>query len=107
MGSGWFDRTAPPLSTSLQGKQGMQGVFALVRGGSNTSNLLEPSQPLRFDVLEPPRTSAKTPCTLCFPCNDAGKEVGRTTLNSCDKPLHSLLSLYACVPRRFDEVRGA
>ena len=45
MGSGWFDRTEPPLSTSLQGKQGMQGVFALVRGGSNTSNLIEPSQP--------------------------------------------------------------
>ena len=23
MGSGWFDRTEPPLSTSLQGKQGV------------------------------------------------------------------------------------
>ena len=29
-------------STSLQGKQGVQGAYALVRGGSSTSNLLEP-----------------------------------------------------------------
>ena len=42
MSSGWFDCTEPSLSTSLQGKQGVQGAYALVRGGSSTSNLLEP-----------------------------------------------------------------
>ena len=42
MSSGWFDCTEPSLSTSLQGKQGMQGAYALVRGGSSTSNLIEP-----------------------------------------------------------------
>ena len=44
MSSGWFDCTEPSLSTSLQGKQGMQGAYALVRGGSSTSNLIEPSR---------------------------------------------------------------
>ena len=44
MSSGWFDHTEPSLSTSLQGKQGVQGAYALVRGGSSTSNLLEPSR---------------------------------------------------------------
>ena len=42
MSSGWFDCTEHSLSTSLQGKQGVQGAYALVRGGSSTSNLLEP-----------------------------------------------------------------
>ena len=42
MSSGWFDCTEPSLSTLLQGKQGVQGAYALVRGGSSTSNLLEP-----------------------------------------------------------------
>ena len=32
------------LTTSLQGKQGVQGAYALVRGGSSASNLLEPSR---------------------------------------------------------------
>ena len=40
MSSGWFDCTEPFLSTSLQGKQGVQGAYALVRGGSSTSNLI-------------------------------------------------------------------
>ena len=40
MSSGWFDCTEPSLSTSLQGKQGVQGADALVRGGSSTSNLV-------------------------------------------------------------------
>ena len=44
MSSGWFDGTEPSLSTLLQGKQGVQGAYALVRGGSSTSNLLEPSR---------------------------------------------------------------
>ena len=42
--SGWFDFTEPYLSTSLQGKQGVQGAYALVRGGSSTSNLVESFQ---------------------------------------------------------------
>ena len=43
MSSVWFDCTEPSLSTSLQGKQGVQGVYALVRRGSSTLNLIEPS----------------------------------------------------------------
>ena len=42
MSSGWFDCTEPSLTTSLQGKQGVQGACTLVRGGSSASNLLEP-----------------------------------------------------------------
>ena len=39
--------TVPNLSltTSLQGTKGVQGSYALVRGGSSASNLLEPSRP--------------------------------------------------------------
>ena len=44
MSSGWFDCTEPSLTTSLQGKQGVQDAYALVRGGLSTSNLLEPSR---------------------------------------------------------------
>ena len=33
MSSGWFDCTEPSLSTSSLGKQGMQGAYAVVRGG--------------------------------------------------------------------------
>ena len=44
MSSGWFDCTEPSLSTSLQWKQGMPGTYALVGGGSSTSNLVEPSR---------------------------------------------------------------
>ena len=43
MSSVWFDCTEPSLSTSLQGKQGVQGAYALVRGCSSTSNLIEPT----------------------------------------------------------------
>ena len=42
MSSGWFDCTEPSLSTLLQGKQGVQGAYALVRGGSSILNPLEP-----------------------------------------------------------------
>ena len=34
----------PSRTTALQGKQGVQGARALVRGGSSASNLLEPSR---------------------------------------------------------------
>ena len=44
MSSGWFDCTEPSLSTAVQGKQGVQGAYALVRGGSSTSNLFEPTR---------------------------------------------------------------
>ena len=44
MSSGWFDCTEPSLGTLLQGKQGVQGAYAIVRGGSSTSNLLEPTR---------------------------------------------------------------
>ena len=36
MSSGWFDCTEPSLGTALQGKQGVQGAYARVRGGSST-----------------------------------------------------------------------
>ena len=39
MSSGWVDCTEPSLSTSLQGKQGVQGAYA-VRDGSTIPNLL-------------------------------------------------------------------
>ena len=42
--SGWFDCTEPSLATAVQGKPGVQGAYALVRGGSSTSNLIEPSR---------------------------------------------------------------
>ena len=42
--SGWFDCTEPSLATSVQGKQGVQGASALVRGGSSTANLSEPTR---------------------------------------------------------------
>ena len=48
MSSGWFDCTEPSLSTSLKGTQGMQGAYAVVRGGSSTSNLIEPSRTTSF-----------------------------------------------------------
>ena len=38
MSSGWFDCTEPSLATSLKGKQGVHGAYALVQGGSSTSN---------------------------------------------------------------------
>ena len=44
MSSGCFDCTEPSLYTSLQGKKGVQGAYALVRGGSSTSNLIEPTR---------------------------------------------------------------
>ena len=44
MSSGWFDCTEPSLCTLLQVKQGVQGAYAIVRGGSSTSNLLEPTR---------------------------------------------------------------
>ena len=67
MSSGWFDCTEPSLCTSLQGKQGVQGAYAIVRGGSSTANLIEPTR--TTTLLEPPRTSAEAPCTPCFTAN--------------------------------------
>ena len=42
MSSGWFNCTKPSLTTSVEGKQGEQGAYALVLGGSSASNLHEP-----------------------------------------------------------------
>ena len=44
MSVGRVNSTELSLTTSLQGKQGVQGANSLVRGGSSPSNLLEPSQ---------------------------------------------------------------
>ena len=43
MSSGWFDSTEPSITTSLEGKHFVQDAYALVRGSSSASNLLEPS----------------------------------------------------------------
>ena len=42
--SGWFNCTEPSVSTSVQGKQVVQGAYALVCGGSGTVNLIDPSR---------------------------------------------------------------
>ena len=42
MSSMWFNCTEPSLSTSLQGKQDVQGAYALVHAHRNSSNLLKP-----------------------------------------------------------------
>ena len=39
--SEWFDCTEPSLTTSLEGKQGVQGAYVLVRVHRTSSNLLE------------------------------------------------------------------
>ena len=64
MSSGWFDCTEPSLTTSVQGNQGLQGAYALVRGGSSASNLLDPEiarcvevSSGWFDFAEPSLTS--------------------------------------------------
>ena len=51
MSSGWFDCTEPSLSTSLQRRQGVQGAYALVRGGSSTSNLVEPRRTFSNHII--------------------------------------------------------
>ena len=37
MSSGWFDCTEPSLTTSLEGKQGVHGAYALVRAPTRES----------------------------------------------------------------------
>ena len=41
MSSGWFDYTELSLTTSLQGKQGVQGAYGVVQVHRTSSNLLE------------------------------------------------------------------
>ena len=61
MSLGWFDCTEPSLSTSLQGKHGVQGAYGLVWGGSSTSNG-------SMCLNHPELVHLK-----CFPCNDVGR----------------------------------
>ena len=84
MSSGWFDCTEPSLSTSLQGKQGVQGAYALVRGGSSTSNLKVEFIPLQLPTNSLRRTKANGPAdqakrtkrkvrrTFCLVCRSLG-----------------------------------
>ena len=65
MSSGCFDCTEPSLSTSLQGKQGMKGGYALVRGGSSTSNLIVEFIPLQLPTNSLRRTK-HTPSSICL-----------------------------------------
>ena len=95
----WFDCTEPSLSTSLQGKQCVQGAYALVQGGSCTSHLLEPHNhryskvcrvhPHEFGVVRLSRTfstlifTGETRFAACF-CTSSGckrMEPPRTFLN--------------------------
>ena len=85
--SGWFDCAEPALTTSLKGKLGVQGAYALVRGGSRTANLLEPQQrrenkvcrvlPQEFGVVRLCRTfsnviyTGEARCAGCF-CTRSG-----------------------------------
>ena len=78
MSSGWFDCTKPTLPTSLQGKQGLQGAHARVRGGSSAprtfSNHFRTELAGRvegfhrssgwFDCTEPSRTTSFQVCRL-------------------------------------------
>ena len=73
MSSGWFDCTEPSLSTSLQGKQSVQGAYALVRGGSITSNLVEPSRTtsLPYLTFSIHIVTGETRCAGCL-CTSSG-----------------------------------
>ena len=51
MSSGWFDCTEHSLTTSLDGKQFVQDAYALVRGSSSASNLLNSRQRLLHTFL--------------------------------------------------------
>ena len=44
MGSGWFNTTEPSLTTSSQGKLGVDGNCTLDAGGSTAPNLSKPFQ---------------------------------------------------------------
>ena len=79
MSSGWFDCIEPSLSTSLQGKQGVQGAYELVRGGLSTSDLRT------FGDVEPPQTHVTKLYTLCYLCNDVVRE-GSTRFDVLETP---------------------
>ena len=101
MSSGWFDCTEPSLTTSFQGKQGLQGAYALVRGGSSASNLLEPSRTSTVPNLhlyrgnKVCRVLVDELYTPCYPCIIIKMYVEKVqySRNSCETTLHTLLSL--------------
>ena len=55
-------------------------------------------------MLEPLELVHKVPCTACRPCKDVVKKVrsSRTSPNSCERSLYTLLSLVREVSMRFD-----
>ena len=59
--------------------------------------------------LNHPELVHKHPAHLASPVKMKLENVrySRTTPNSCEKTLHSLLCLLSCGTRRFEEVRGA
>ena len=107
MSSGWFDCTEPSLCTLLQRKEGVQGAYALVRGGtyalvqggSSTSNhFITDSKVWRvltheFGVVRPYRNfsinivKGETRCAGCL-CTSSGWlkhiEPHRTYTNPCN-----------------------
>ena len=74
MSSGWFDCTEPSLCTLLHGKQGVQGAYAIGRGGSSTSNLFEPTRTTTssgwFKHIEPLRTYSNHNSTEIARCGE-------------------------------------
>ena len=79
MSSGWFDCTEPSLTTSLEGKQSVQGAYALVRvhrtsSKSKTSTHLAFSALRRFEGVEPLGNSVQVPYTSCYHCVDEVRE---------------------------------
>ena len=71
---GWFDSTEPSLCTLLQGKQGVQGAYAIVRGGSSTSNRSEPTRTTTssgwFKHIQPHRTYSNHNSTEIAKCGE-------------------------------------
>ena len=59
----------------------------------------------RFDVLEPPRTRARAPCTPCFPCNDVASE-GSVQANHPNLLGKTSTRPASSVVKWFEKVRG-
>ena len=121
--SAWFDWTEPSPTTSLQGIPGVQGARGTNPGrfkylephGTFSSDLVtELARYLAlfetssgwFDCTEPSSTSAKSTLTPSIPCIAEKVRFSRTTPNACKGRLYTLLSLWRCLSRRFDEVRS-
>ena len=101
MSSGWFDCTEPSLSTSLQGKQGVQGAYA------TSSNLLTTHQLYRcvefYHITEPLYLQQSSVCRVVvhlFGVVQAHRTSSKTYTN------HIITEIARCV-EIYHEVRCA